>query len=116
MRRHLSTTAAALLAGGLFAAGCQSSRDIIDDGLAGPHPAKADSAVAPPPVAPASLAIRPSPYGPTETPRVDPEPILPKMDAQFDERKMPAGYEQYANPTTRAADRPDVPAAPEVDE
>ena len=116
MRRHPLISAAALLAGGLLAAGCQSSRDIIDEGLAGPHPAKADSVVAPPPVAPASLAITPSPYGPTETPRVDPEPILPKMDAQWDERKMPAGYKQYVNPTIQAADRPDVPAAPEVDE
>ena len=116
MRPQPFTTAATLLVGGVLAAGCQSSRDIIDDNLNGQHPAKVEAAVAPPPVAPAALAIAPSPYGPTETPRVDPEPILPKMDGQFKERKMPAGYDQYANPTTRAAERPELPAAPEVDE
>ena len=100
-----------------LAAGCASSDDIVADGrLFGPHPAKVDpaDAAAPPPVPPAALAITPSPYGPTETPEVDPEPILPKMDAQWDERKMPAGYERFADPTTRAAERPELPDAPEV--
>jgi hypothetical protein len=104
------------LTGSLLAAGCQSSGDIINKSLAGPHPAKVESGVtaAPPPVDPAALTIAATPLGPTETPSVDPKPILPKMDAQFNERKMPAGYEQFTQPTTRAAERPELPAAPEV--
>ena len=103
------------LAVGLLAVGCQSSRNIIDESLSEPHPAEVSGRVAPPPVAPAALAIAASSYGPTETPRVAPEPILPKMDGQFKERRMPAGYEAFTDTTTRPASRPVLPPAPEVD-
>ena len=114
MRLILTLSKTTLAVGGIFVVGCASSRDIIDDNLAGPHPALVGEDITPPPVAPSALAITPTLYGPTETPQVDPEPILPKMDAQWKERKMPAGYEQYANPTTRASERSAVPAS-EVD-
>ena len=91
----------------LAAAGCQSADEVVAESLAGPHPADAGAlvATAPPPVPPSMLAIAPTGLGPTETGRVEPDPILPKMDSFWKGRRLPPGYEQYAEPTTRAADR-----------
>ena len=50
-----------------------------------PHPADAGAlvATAPPPVPPAMLGIAPTGLGPTEAGRVEPDPILPKMDSSL---------------------------------
>lgn len=106
----MNTTARCLLMLGPVAvvlAGCASGEDIIADSLSGPHPADAGSAIAtaPPPVPPAMLEIAPTLLGPTETGRVDPDPILPKMDSFFRDRRMPPGYEAFNRPATRPADR-----------
>ena len=109
----------ALLLLPLLAAGCQTSGDIVAESLAGPHPADADArvAAAPPPVPPSLLAIVPTGLGPTETSRVEPDPILPKMDSFWKHRRLPPGYEQYAEPTTRPADREvDLPPPPRYEE
>ena len=72
---------------------------------------------APPPVPPAMLTITPTGLGPTETGRVGPDPILPKMDSFWKHRRLPPGYEQYAEPTTRPADREvELPPPPRYEE
>ena len=98
--------------------GCASGEDIVAESLAGPHPADASAAVAaaPPPVPPSSLAIAPTLLGPTETGRVDPDPILPKMDSYFRNRTMPEGYDEFNRPVTRPTERdPGLPPPPRYD-
>ena len=54
---------------------------------------------------PAVLGIAPTGLGPTETGRVGPDPILPKMDGAFRNRNLPPGYQEFNRPATRPADR-----------
>ncbi len=81
-----------LAAAVLFGVGCTDPQVIIDDALAASNPAAADGPVGPPPVEVGMLGIEATPVLPTHVMRVDPQPILPKMDDAFEGRRLPKGY------------------------
>ena len=100
-----------LLAGlALAAAGCNTDA-IVADSLAANDPARLDAPAGPPPVAVELLTIAPTGLPATATPAIAPDPVMPKMDADFRDRSFPEGTGSTLPPATRAADLADVPYA-----
>ena len=89
-------------------AGCNSSQEIVAEGLAADNPAQPDEMVGPPPVPPAALGITATPMPPTRTSRIAPDPILPKMDDAWEDRRLPAEAEPMT-PADRPADQEQPP-------
>ena len=92
----------------LAAGGCNTS-GIINDGLAANDPSRLDAPAGTPPVPVASLAIAPTGLPPTATPKVQPDPVMPKMDNDFRTRSLPEGVAPTLPPATRASDLKDIP-------
>ena len=97
------TVAAAALA----LAGCETD-DIVADTLAAGDPARPDATVGPPPVPPAALGITATPMPPTHTSQIAPDPILPKMDDAWRNRRLPAEAEPM-DPADRPSDQERFP-------
>ncbi|BAM05403.1 fascin domain-containing protein [Phycisphaera mikurensis] len=74
--------------------GCTDTRQIIDDAFVVGNPAEPDAPAGMMPVAPRWLTIAHTGRGPTETAAVDPEPVLPMMDAAWKVRELPPGLEE----------------------
>ncbi|BAM04405.1 hypothetical protein [Phycisphaera mikurensis] len=88
----LLSPALALLA--LAPVGCTDTQQIIDDALVVGNPAEPDAPAGMMPVAAPWLAIAPTGRGPAATAAVDPQPVLPMMDAAWDARELPPGVEE----------------------
>ena len=93
-----------LAAIGIGIGGCaQDVRDVVAESLATENPARARALTGPPPVRPEALAIVPTGLPPTHAPAVAPNPILPKMDEAFKQRRLPPGVKPQT-PATQPAD------------
>ena len=92
---------------GVLATGCTDPQVIIDDSLAASNPAAVEGPVGPPPVGVKMLDIEETPMPPTHVRRVDPQPILPRMDKAYEERRLPEGVE--AGAMYQKADEREVP-------
>jgi hypothetical protein len=82
-----------MLFAGATAGGCahDATRDVVHEALATENPALPDAPAGPPPVRPEALAIVPTGLPPTDAPAIAPQPILPRMDEAFMNRRLPAG-------------------------
>ena len=99
---------------GFGVTGCTDSQLIIDDSLAAGNPAAVGGAVGPPPVEVGMLRIDETPMPPTHVRRVDPQPILPKMDDAFEGRRLPEDF--GPGDVMREADEREVPEPTPVQE
>ena len=106
-RRLLCLSILAVVAAGA-SGGCNTDA-IVRDGLSANDPGRADARPGPPPVAIESLAIAPTGLSATATPKVRPDPVLPKMDNDFRARSFPPDAGPTLPPATRAADLDDIP-------
>lgn len=99
----------------LVPVGCTDTQQIIDDAFVVGNPASPDAPAGMMPVAASWLAIAPTGRAPAATAMVDPQPILPKMDAAFKVRELPPGVEESDTGQVKEASerrplfRPDAP-------
>lgn len=95
-----------LLLVGLALAGCSAGPDeIIPAAFAAGNPADPADPVGVPPAAPGLLTIAPTGRGPAFTAAVAPEPVLPKMDAAWEVREIPADLEGGTGAIEDASER-----------
>ena len=101
-----------LAVGLLLAVGCTDPEVIINDSLAAGNPALVSGPVGPPPVAVGMLGIEETPVLPTHVMRVDPKPILPRMDDAFEGRRLPEDFDPGG--VIQEADERELPGATPV--
>lgn len=85
---HKLLLPAAMSAIWVFLAGC-NGEEVVRESLASEHAARLEAPAGQPPVPPEWLTIPPSDLPPTETPWIDPDPILPTMDEVYKTRRVP---------------------------
>ena len=98
------------LIGLVFIGGCTDPKVIISDSLSAGNPAEVSGEAGPPPVPVEMLDITPTLSGgvpPTHVTRVNPQPILPKMDEAFGGRRLPEGVE--SGNVMQEADQREIP-------
>lgn len=106
-QRFFWTGVTAPLAAAFIAGGCNTDA-IIRDSLAAENPAAVDAPVGVPPVPMEALSITPTGMPPTHTSAVQPDPILPKMDEAYKQRRFPPGTGPQT-PATQPADHEGPP-------
>lgn len=70
--------------------GCSPER-VVEDTLSANNPSLVEAPVGVPPVRMDMLLIAPTPAPPTATARVAPDPILPKREDSWENRRLPPG-------------------------